>query len=372
MMARLAGYGAFLNDYLAGHLAFDDEAYYYVKFPDLPGPSVAILGLNSAWLAYGGDEDYGKLALGERQVREALQGAEGADWPIALLHHPFDWLRAFDRDDTEAMLADNCEFVLHGHMHRAAATHLTSPDGAATVLAAGACYETRTYPNGYNFVRLDFEAGQGTVYLRTWSDRRGGFWTWDTTSYRNVEDGQYRFDLGRRSPGHSTTGQKTTGQIGEDKMQPKYRLDTVRELLVAAFTAEDFRRLFLYTSHPRLGELTKRFGRNAGLANMVDEAVEFCVAQDLLADLLAEVKKANPRQYAHYAPSLEREVSGSGTGTGDQPPSGTDRALVMARRTLAILEEQAAAYTALTIPAHLRIELEEQRRKVAELEARRK
>ncbi len=41
----------------------------------------------------------------------------------------------------------------------------------------------------------------------------------------------------------------------------------------------------------------------------------------------------------------------------------------MARRALAILEEQAAGYTALTIPAHLKIELEAKRREVAELEA---
>lgn len=46
------------------------------------------------------------------------------------------------------------------------------------------------------------------------------------------------------------------------------------------------------------------------------------------------------------------------------------RALEMARRTLAILEMQAAAYTALTIPAHLQIDLEEQREKVAALEER--
>lgn len=46
------------------------------------------------------------------------------------------------------------------------------------------------------------------------------------------------------------------------------------------------------------------------------------------------------------------------------------RALTMARRALAILEEQAAGYTALTIPTHLRIELEEKRREVAELEGK--
>ena len=47
-----------------------------------------------------------------------------------------------------------------------------------------------------------------------------------------------------------------------------------------------------------------------------------------------------------------------------------NRALTMARRALAILEEQAAGYTHLTIPAHLQIELEEKRRQVAELEAK--
>lgn len=45
------------------------------------------------------------------------------------------------------------------------------------------------------------------------------------------------------------------------------------------------------------------------------------------------------------------------------------RTLTMAQRTLTILEEQAAAYTALSIPAHLRIELEEKRSEVARLAA---
>lgn len=45
-------------------------------------------------------------------------------------------------------------------------------------------------------------------------------------------------------------------------------------------------------------------------------------------------------------------------------------ALAMARRSLAILEEQAAGYGKLQMPPHLRIDLEEKRREVAELEAR--
>jgi hypothetical protein len=55
-----------------------------------------------------------------------------------------------------------------------------------------------------------------------------------------------------------------------------------------------------------------------------------------------------------------------------QQPSGGDlrQALANARRTLARLEEQAAGYTSLTIPAHLANELEDARDQVAELEAR--
>ncbi|MBW4658914.1 MAG: caspase family protein [Drouetiella hepatica Uher 2000/2452] len=45
-------------------------------------------------------------------------------------------------------------------------------------------------------------------------------------------------------------------------------------------------------------------------------------------------------------------------------------ALAMARRSLAILEEQAAGYGRLQMPAHLQIDLEEKRQQVAELESR--
>jgi len=45
-------------------------------------------------------------------------------------------------------------------------------------------------------------------------------------------------------------------------------------------------------------------------------------------------------------------------------------ALAMARRSLAILEEQAAGYGKLQIPTHLQINLEEKRREVEELETR--
>ncbi|TEU14814.1 MAG: hypothetical protein E3J21_14810 [Anaerolineales bacterium] len=181
-------YADFVSDCFGGHLVFDDERYFYVQLLDLADRRVAVLGLNSAWLAYGGDEDRGRLVLGERQVRLALEAARDADLRIALLHHPFDWLQEFDRNDCEALLMQGCDFVLHGHLHRTGLLSLTMPD-------AGASYASRDYPNSYNFVQLDLGTGQGTVYLRRYSDERGGFWTKDVMTYQNVDDGQYPFEL---------------------------------------------------------------------------------------------------------------------------------------------------------------------------------
>jgi len=83
-----------------------------------------------------------------------------------------------------------------------------------------------------------------------------------------------------------------------------YDLAAVRDLLLSAFTAEDLRRLFLYTTHPALRPLIQEFSPNDGLAAMVDKTVTFCQTQRLLPDLLREVEDANPRQYAHFAGRL--------------------------------------------------------------------
>ncbi len=195
--ARFEGYATFVNGYLGAWQTFDNDRYFYVRALDLAGCRLAVLGLNSAWLAQGGDEDRHRLALGERQVRPALDAARGAELRIALLHHPFEWLQDGDREDSSALLAQECAFVLQGHMHQVGLLQARTPDSNAFLVAAGACYETRQHPNAYNFVRLDPAGGQGTVYLRAYSDRRGGFWTKDTLNYRNVPDGEYRFSLRR-------------------------------------------------------------------------------------------------------------------------------------------------------------------------------
>jgi 3',5'-cyclic AMP phosphodiesterase CpdA len=195
MFDRFAGYAAFINDYLSGFLRFDDEQYFYVRTLEVAGRRLAVLGLNSAWVCASNEDQGRRILLGECQVRAALEQAHEAEIKMALLHHPFDWLREFDRQDSEALLLDRCHFVLHGHLHRMGLTQLLSPDSGVMVIAGGACYDTREHPNLYNFVQLDFAAGTGTMYLRRYSNASGGFWAKDTLTYRNVPDGVYTFAL---------------------------------------------------------------------------------------------------------------------------------------------------------------------------------
>jgi len=192
---RFHNYKKFIQDFFAECRPFDQEQYFYVKSVEVYEWSIAILGLNSAWLA-GSDIDRNRLILGEQQVRSALEVARGADVVIGVMHHPLDWLQEFDRRDVEAMLRSGCDFILHGHMHQVDVLQTLAPASSVVTIAAGACYETRDYPNTYNFVRFDPTTHSGRVYLRVYSDRQGGFWTRDTINYRDIPDGVYSFWLG--------------------------------------------------------------------------------------------------------------------------------------------------------------------------------
>jgi hypothetical protein len=197
LFERFKGYQGFFNEYFDGHLTFDYEHYFYVHSFDLEDRRIAVLGLNSAWLSMSDEDEILRLVIGERQTRAALKAAKETSTTlnIALLHHPLEWIRPFDRSDSGERLRNNCEFILHGHLHEPGMIHLSDPDGDVTIIPGGACYDNRKYPNSYNFVRINFESGTGKIYFREYVDRQGGYWAKGVRLYKNVEDGVYEFSL---------------------------------------------------------------------------------------------------------------------------------------------------------------------------------
>jgi hypothetical protein len=96
-----------------------------------------------------------------------------------------------------------------------------------------------------------------------------------------------------------------------------------------------------------------------GRAAKARELVAYCERRGLTPELIKKCSELRPHvSWGAPTPEVSANVQ---LAAPDSP------ALTRARRTLAILEEQAAGYTALTIPAHLKIELEEKRREVADL-----
>jgi hypothetical protein len=262
MFARFAGYADFVNSYLGKHLPFDQEHYFYTRRLEWAGKQIALLGLNSAWLSASDHDEKEGLVIGERQVRLALDQAAGADLKIALLHHSFDRLRKFDRDDVEAMLCDDCDFVLHSHAGQTKVLRLRGPDAKAMVIAAGG-HDAGRHPSSYNYVHLDPVTGAGTVHLRCYSPRRGGFWIWDTATYRNASTGRYRFPFAMEKseiepkslkPGDTIRGQytilKLIRQGGMARVwlaeQPKFgrRKVAIKEPLPKGEHHEEFERRF--------------------------------------------------------------------------------------------------------------------------------
>jgi hypothetical protein len=174
----------------------------YLKRVSEAGKKVAIVGLNTALFssrnkgAAGEVLDYGFLAVGESQLYDVINRLDADDLVIALMHHPLNWLVDFDRDTSEERLCRSCHFVLHGHQHLPRVSVHQGTLGDMVVIPGGASYDRRQaenprYTNSYNFVHLDFDTGQGTVYLRRWSEQQGA-WMEDNEVYKG---GRFQFTI---------------------------------------------------------------------------------------------------------------------------------------------------------------------------------
>jgi len=169
----------------------------YTHILEIKNKKLAVVGLNSAWVS-GSDGDRGRLIVGERQVREALEKTARADFVFGLLHHPFSWLSEFDALDVSPLLNSRCDFLLNGHVHEMGVVNMVTPGSEVFHLAAGATYQGRRELLSYNFVQLDPAGGVAHVTMRRYSDHDGGFWAPATEMYRSAPEGVISLELPER------------------------------------------------------------------------------------------------------------------------------------------------------------------------------
>jgi hypothetical protein len=203
LIQPFGAYSEFVRRFLGSH-APAEPAYGYARVLELRECRLAVVGMNSAWMCgqrvEGGEvNDYGYLILGEPQFYEPLQlsDVKTADLRIGILHHPSSWFSdVVRRAYVEPSLVRGFHFLLRGHEHNAHVEVPSGTSGHCAMISAGAAYDRREYPNGYNFVHLDLASGNGNVYLRKYDLVRG--FQKDTSATGDDSPGLFPFSVPKR------------------------------------------------------------------------------------------------------------------------------------------------------------------------------
>jgi hypothetical protein len=178
LLERQENYRAFQNSYFTGQeRTWTPDGLGYVSHITIGDVQLAVVGLDSAWLAEGGWTDHGKLLIGERQAINALNLAStfNPNIIIAMAHHPFHVLQEFDRRPVQNRIERGCHFFHCGHLHEPEARNIGRRGSSCLTLTAGASFETRHSHNAYSLVTLDLLRAQCEVKTFQYNPADGAF-----------------------------------------------------------------------------------------------------------------------------------------------------------------------------------------------------
>jgi predicted MPP superfamily phosphohydrolase len=188
--ARLSAWRSFmqLNEYMGveGH----PNSLTSVTSFKVNGKTVGVVVLNSAWRC-SGDEDKGHLLIGGRLADEGLRAVSDCDVRIAVVHHPLDWLQAFETDQLRTDFESEGFLVLSGHEHSSDPSARKSPRGEAIYLQAGCLYSHVKYPNAYFILDIDPDDRRLVAKVRRWSSKTRIF----DAGTEDAPGGEQAFDL---------------------------------------------------------------------------------------------------------------------------------------------------------------------------------
>ncbi len=189
LLKRQENYRRFQNSYFTGQdRILTADGLGYVSRLTIEDVRLAIVGLDSAWLAQGGIEDHGKLLIGERQLIDALRLAQECDNPphiiVGMAHHPFHVLQEFDRRPVQNRIERTCHFFHCGHLHKPEIRTTGYSGTGCLTLAAGASFETRQSHNTYSLVTLDLLQAKRKVKTIQYNPGNGAFSSASLDEYR--------------------------------------------------------------------------------------------------------------------------------------------------------------------------------------------
>lgn len=188
LLEREESYRQFQNAYFEDQeRASTSDGLAYVSRLVIDGIHLAIIGLDSAWIAEGGLSDHGNLLVGERQVINAVTLAQSAANPphvvISMAHHPCHLLREFDRPLVQGRIERGSQFFHCGHLHLPESRAVGQSGTGCLVLAAGASFETRQSQNAFSVITIDLLNAKRLVTTIHYEPKDGAFSTESREKY---------------------------------------------------------------------------------------------------------------------------------------------------------------------------------------------
>ena len=180
LLEREEAYRRFQGEYFDNQVRTPtQDGLAYVSRIAIDGIDIAIVGLDSAWVAEGGPSDHGKLLIGERQIINAIKEAQNADNPphivISMAHHPCHLLREFDRVVVQGRIERGSQFFHCGHLHLSEARAVGQSATGCLTLAAGASFETRQSQNAFSVIEMDLLRARRQVTTIHYVPKNGKF-----------------------------------------------------------------------------------------------------------------------------------------------------------------------------------------------------
>ncbi|MDT4328924.1 SAV_2336 N-terminal domain-related protein [Methylomonas sp. MV1] len=162
----------------------DDTCHSLQQF-EVNGNTIAVLAINTALFSVPDGKDYNALWIGRRNLDAAIAELEKAktDVSFVLMHHPLDWLHDDERTQIKSALQQRADFILRGHLHHNEVDSIVNSQGACFHIAAGACYQTRKYPNSALFCSVDVEKEQLEILPFHYEDSPKAKWVPDISLF---------------------------------------------------------------------------------------------------------------------------------------------------------------------------------------------
>ncbi|SDR12547.1 metallophosphoesterase [Virgibacillus salinus] len=166
LLVRLDKYHAFIDSLHKENFYLNSKNPLFSTFIlEIDNYKVGIACLNSSWGSFGGDDDYSKLLLGERQVDNAIDNLSSCEFKIALIHHPLSWLKEYDREAVYNRLITGFNMVLTGHIHNQNYKEVAFDNHNTIFIQSPSLFQGRTY-NGYSILKFDFASNDLEIRFR--------------------------------------------------------------------------------------------------------------------------------------------------------------------------------------------------------------